>query len=436
MKLKTFFNEELKLFSTYDTYRSIPSLVDGFKPSQRKVIYGVIKRGEGLGEIKVSQLANSVSEKTDYHHGELSLESTIVGLAQKYSGANNINLLEPEGQFGSRLSPINAATRYIFTMLSKNFRNIFKKDDDIILESLYSDDQQIEPKFYYPILPMVLINGAEGIGTGFATSILNYNPKELKSRVLDILNGKNSKKELLPWYNGFTGNIFRNDNSQVVIEGKYEITNTTTIKITELPIGMYQDKYKKHLIKLQDRGFIKDFDDNSNDDKWEFIIDVPRSTTKLTHDELMVMFKLISRSTENYTLWNENGNIKVYKDVKEIVEDFVAFRLLKYEERRIKLIECYKENLIWLKEKYTFIVFYLRNHMKFAKKNKKELFALLEKENFKQIDRLLKLPIYTLTRDEIEKLKTQISDVKQKIKDLKGTNNKEMYIKELKELKF
>ena len=203
-----------------------------------------------------------------------------------------------------------------------------------------------------------------------------------------------------------------------------------------MPIGTYQDKYKAHLIKLQDRGIIKDFDDNSNEEKWEFIIDVPRSTTKLSHDNIMTTFKLISRSTENYTLWNENGNIKVYKNIREIIYDFVTFRLEKYEERRIKLIEKYNEDLIWLKEKYAFIVYYLKNHMKFAKKNKKELFALLESENFKQIDKLLKLPIYSLTRDEIDKLKAQISDVKQNIRELKETNNKEMYTKELKELKF
>jgi DNA topoisomerase-2 len=440
MKLKTFFDEEFKQFSIYDTYRSIPSLVDGFKPSQRKVIYAAMKRGENASEIKVSQLASFVSEKTSYHHGEASLESTIVGLAQNYPGANNINLLEPEGQFGSRLTPENAAARYIFTYLTKNFRDLFKKDDDIILNYLDDEGQQIEPQHYYPILPTVLINGSKGMGTGFATTILNYNPKDLKKWIAQDLRGQENSKQLTPWYKGFSGKIHRNDDGQVIIEGKYEIINSTTIKITELPVGLYQDKYKTHLIKLQDRGIIRngnfDIEDASNEERWEFILTVPRSTTKFSHDKIMETFKLISRDTENYTLWTEDGKIKKFENIEAIVNHFTKFRLLKYEERRLKQIEVLNNELQWLKEKYRFVEFYIKNHIKFAKKNKKQLFEMLDDEEFAHIDKLLSLSIYSLTSDEIKKLKIKIKDIQSEIGNLKNTNAKEMYIKELEELKL
>lgn len=433
MKLKKFFDNDFKQFSVYDTYRSIPNIVDGFKPSMRKVIHGMVKRGENAGEIKVAQAGAYVASVTDYHHGEASLESTIVGLAQDYPGSNNMNLLVPEGQFGSRLTPDAASSRYIFTYLSNNFRKLFKKDDDIILEYLDSDGMSIEPKYFFPILPTVLVNGTKGMGTGFATNIMSYNPEDLRKNILSILKAK-KPKEILPWYRGFNGTITK-ENGQTTIEGKYEIINTTTIKITELPIGTYVDKYNEHLIGLVDKGIIKDYDDNSTADAFEFIIRVPRTTTGLTHDRIMTLFKLISRDTENLTLWNQDGRIQVYESVQDIIDNFVIFRLEKYEERRTKKISILESDLAWLNEKLRFVLFYLDNHDKFAKKSKHDLVAMLEKEKFNDIDRLLSQRIWSLTKDEIDKLKNEIKDVKALIKELKGTTNVEMYIKELEELK-
>jgi len=434
MKLKEFFDKDFKAFSIYDAYRSIPNIVDGFKPSQRKSIYGILKKGGD--EIKVARAAAAISELTDYHHGEVSLEGAIIKLAQDYPGTNNINLLVPEGQFGSRLTPEASASRYIFTAISENFRKLFKKEDDLILKYLDSDGEQIEPEYYYPILPIVLINGSEGIGTGFASTIFNYNPKELKIWILCYLKHNRTSNNLIPWYKGFNGKIYRNDIGQVIIEGKYEIVNTTTIRVTELPLGIHQDKYKDILIKLQDKGVIKDFDDNSNESKWDFIITVPRTTTNFDHDKIMSTFKLISRDTENYTLWTENNKIRNYGSVNNILIAFTDFRLKKYEERRLKLIELLKADLIWLEEKRRFVRYYLENHLNFAKKNKKQLFKMLEENKFYNIDKLLKLPIYSLTKDEIEKLKNKINEIKANIKEYKNTNSKEMYIKELEELKL
>ena len=184
-----FINKELVLFSNMDNERSIPSLVDGFKPGQRKVIFTCLKRNLTKKEIKVAQLAGSVAEVSAYHHGEASLMGTIINLAQNYVGSNNINLLQPIGQFGTRLSggKDSASPRYIFTQLSPLARMIFNENDDPILNTLMDDNQKIEPEFYMPILPMVLVNGADGIGTGWMTKIPNYNPREIVANLQRLI---------------------------------------------------------------------------------------------------------------------------------------------------------------------------------------------------------------------------------------------------------
>lgn len=101
--ISDFVNKELILFSMADNIRSIPSVADGLKPGQRKILFACFKRNL-TKEIKVAQLSGYVSEKTAYHHGEVSLAQTIVGLAQTFVGSNNVNLLDPNGQFGTRIA--------------------------------------------------------------------------------------------------------------------------------------------------------------------------------------------------------------------------------------------------------------------------------------------------------------------------------------------
>ena len=166
-------------FSVYDCERSICGF-DGLKISQRKTLYVAFKRNI-TKEIKVAQFAASVSELSSYHHGETSLVGTIINLAQDYVGSNNINILEPKGSFGSRihLGEDHASERYIFTNLSPITRKIFKELDDPILHYLDDDGFSIEPQYYMPIIPYVLINGVKGIGTGFSTSIEPCNPLDI-----------------------------------------------------------------------------------------------------------------------------------------------------------------------------------------------------------------------------------------------------------------
>ena len=282
IRVKPYFATNVKTFSLYDNVRSIPKLTDGFKPSQRKAICGTLSRGENAGELQLERLASLIAAHTDYHHGANSLVSTIVGMANdKMPGMNNMNLFIPEGQFGSRLTKDPGAGRYIFTKLSPNFRQLFKKEDDCILEPIVVDGEEIEPHTYIPLLPISLINGAQGTGTGHACDIYSYHPNQLRDAVLKVLTGKKLKSgTLTPWFRGYHGTVERNSaTGQVVTTGKLEIVNSTKIRITELPLGVYLDTYKETLNKLEEAGLIRHYDDRSTEESFDFICEVPRSTT-------------------------------------------------------------------------------------------------------------------------------------------------------------
>lgn len=432
-------NSNFKEFSLADNVRSIPAF-DGLKPSQRKVIYGLSTRGDNAKEIKVATLAEHVSGKTDYHHGGGSLVGAIVGLARSYPGTNNMNFLMPNGQFGSRLTKEAAAERYIFTEFSPYYRQIFRKEDDILLKEVeqMSDGEKIEPKTYFPLLPMNLVNGADGTGTGHRSFILQYHPEHVRDACLKVLTGKKLPMDtLIPWFKGFRGSVAKDEETaQIEVRGILEVVNMTTILITELPVGFYLDEYKEFLYTLKDSGFIKDFDDDSKETAFKFTITCPRSTTALDHDELMKKFKLIARDTEIFTLWNENGVIERFDTPEDIVERYVPWRVKWYERRRDLLIADTTEEVRLLNEKLRFILFYLSHVNEFKNKRKDELIELLLKNKFTDYDELLRMQIWKLTHDEIEKLRKDIADRETYLKELRSDTAQKMYERELKSFKY
>lgn len=429
------FNNDVRSFSVYANQRSIPHILDGLKPSQRKALYVLIKRSSSIPEtgIKVSQLAAAVAEQSHYHHGEASLEATIVGLAQDYTGSNNLNYFVPLGQFGNRLSPTASAGRYIYTKPSPVLRKMFMPDDDLILEHLDEDGDIIEPKFYLPILPNILINGSEGMGTGFATKILTYNPNDLKDAVLAILTKQNVKR-LIPWFKGFTGKVEALSEKQYQIFGSFKREGATTIHVTELPVGVYLDQYKEHLNKLIESGFIKDYDSHSTDTKFHFKLTCPKSALQESDDSLMSKLKLVSKVSENLTVWitdNDTNKIKAFKDANELLEYFVSVRLPYYEKRRLALITQLNHDLEILEEKSKFIEYYLENSIAISKMKKTELYKTLESNGFKNIEVLLSIKIYNLTLEAIETLNKSIKKTLKEIKSLESTNATKMYIDDL-----
>ena len=248
MPYSVFVNDELSLFSLADNIRSIPSAIDGLKPSQRKILFGCFRR-KLTAEVKVAQLTGYIGEHAMYHHGEISLANTIVGMAQRFVGSNNVNLLYPSGQFGTRLmgGSDSASSRYIFTKLSTVTRSIFDSRDDAILTPLKEDGVEIEPKWYLPVIPMALVNGGSGVGTGWSTDVPSYNPLDLIAAVRAKL--CNTEAPLLvPWFKGFTGKVVAKDATHFYTTGHATLNaDTNTVTISELPVGVWTQPYKAFL---------------------------------------------------------------------------------------------------------------------------------------------------------------------------------------------
>lgn len=377
---------------------------------------------------------------TDYAHGVGSFEGTVVGLAQDFAGSNNIPIFEKYGQFGDRLNKKPSASRYIKTKLGSAFRQIFRKEDDLIFEQIESNGMKVEPKYFMPILPLILVNGAEGMGTGHSTRIFCYNPEEIKSNILKVIDGKTLKKNaMLPWWRGFDGTVSRDpETGQVVIEGKYTIKEgrSATITVTELPIGIQSDQYKTHLDKLEDREIILDFDNFSDKRGFEFVIRIPKTTVQKSPDEIKKLFKLISRETENMTVWDADGVLRRYECAEDLLVDFVAWRLDRYEDRRQALIRKLMADIEWASMKIKFIKYYLSHYKYFRDTPNKELATTLVGEGFSRHDELLAMPMRNLTHDKIKELEKDVDDLKMTLSKLQKDSAPEMYKRELKELKL
>jgi DNA topoisomerase-2 len=426
------FQEQYRPYANYDNERSLPNLIDGLKITQRKVLYTCLLKNT-TSEMKVAQLSSMVAHTTHYHHGEAGIGGVICNLAQDFVGSNNLNWLEPIGQFGSRLSPIPAAHRYIFTKLSNNFRKYFRKEDDIILEHLYEDDYKIEPNFFIPVLPGVLLNSSQGIGTGFASTILSRDPQELSFYIKNKMSGGIQNYTLLPYFSGFKGSVERVEENKYKISGCIERVSATQIKITELPVGMYLDDIKKQLNKLIESDFIKDYEDNSTEENFDIDVYYQRGILNNLLDEtLLDRLKLTTTVTENLTCWLPTGKLRKFSSVVDIIDYFIEWRLSKYSERISRLLDVLNDDVKSLNERIRFINFYLENVILFKNASKLELISILDENNFD--DKLLDMKIWNLTGDRIKELEKQVKDLNSKKKELQKTTNVQLYSKELETL--
>ncbi|KAG8391224.1 hypothetical protein BUALT_Bualt01G0165600 [Buddleja alternifolia] len=324
IKYRDFVHKELILFSRADLQRSIPSMVDGLKPGQRKILFCSFKRNF-VKEAKVAQFSGYVSEHSAYHHGEQSLASTIIGMAQDYVGSNNINLLVPSGQFGTRSQggKDHASARYIYTQLCPITRFLFPKADDILLDYLNEDGQSIEPTWYVPIIPLVLVNGSEGIGTGWSSFIPNYNPRDIIANVRHLLNGE-PMNAMHPWYKGFRGSIEKTATKEAgnsyTVSGIIEEVDETTLRVIELPIRKWTQDYKEFLESVSAENdkskdpFIEGCSDYSTVEMAHFLVYLSADNLLAAKQEgLLKKFKLTtSISTSNMHLFDSKGVIKKY----------------------------------------------------------------------------------------------------------------------------
>jgi DNA gyrase/topoisomerase IV subunit A len=437
--ISEFLSNEYKEFAMYVVEgRAIPSVIDGFKPTQRKIIHisnQIWKNGSEKSK-KVFQLAGVVADQAYYHHGNSSLENAIITMAQKFK--NNAPLLLEEGQFGSLRSPQAAAPRYIGTKLSENFKLLYK--DFELLEYKEEEGELIEPKFFLPIVPTVLINGSSGIAVGFASNILNRDVKSIIEACQKLLLGKKIT-EVKPELDSFYGDFIQDveNNKKWYIRGKFTRANTTTVKISELPPSMTYEKYEEILDKLVDDKVIVSYDDNCKDNV-DYTIKFTRSDLeKLDDEKLMKLLKLEESSTEIYSTLDEFGKLKIFERSVEIIEYFVNFRLTYYHKRKQFLLDKLNKELKILSNRGRFIKAIIDEKLKVNNVSKSKIIEGIELLKLEKIDDsydyLLRMPIYSLTKEMYEKLKEDFVSKKEEIRKMEETDPKDMYIDDLSELK-
>ena len=456
-----FINKELIHFSKYDCDRSIPNIMDGLKISLRKILFSAFKKNL-TSEIKVAQFTGYVSEQSGYHHGEASLNGAIVGMAQNFVGSNNINLLMPNGQFGTRLAggKDSASERYIYTLLNKLTRSIFPDADDNILKYLNDDGFPVEPLYYAPIIPMILVNGSKGIGTGFSTDIMCYNPLQIFQYLKCKLAGSNvlTCGEFIPYYEGFVGTISKISDSKYLIKGRYEKAGSDKIRITELPVGLWTDDFKEYLESLTETTdktgkkivpLVKDYDDMSKDTSVDFIITLQKGKVEELEliqldngcNGLEKMFHLFTtNTTTNMHLFGPDDKLKKYDTVCEIIDDYFITRLQLYQVRKDYLIKALTSELIVLTNKVNYIKEVLEGTIDLRRKKKEEVSQMLIDKKYNMIDDdsdfkyLTRLPMDSVAEENVERLEKEHQQKTLELECVKTTTIQQMWLSELNKL--
>ena len=437
MQLSNFFNSDFVDYASYDNLRKIGSCIDGLKNASRKVIFTVLEKN--IKEpIKVSQLANKVAEYAEYLHG--SLDGVVVNLGQDFAGTNNVPLLQKKGNFGTRFAQEASAPRYIFTYGSKNLFTLFKKEDLKILKEQMFEGERIEPVFYVPTLPLILVNGSEGVSSGFAQKILPRNPKSIIKYLTNKIQGKRNNKDLLkPFFNDFKGTVEQGETSfQWLIKGKIERTNKNQITISEIPVGYDLKTYIKVLKTLEDSKVILDWDDLS-DKEFKFIVKMnSKDLDKLSEDEILDKLKLVKKVTENLTCLNANNQIQEFQSAEEILDYYFKVKMEYLGKRKDYLVQELKTDLDILNAKITFIKAILDKSLVIEKQPKDKIVKNLEKIITVKVqdsyDYLLNMPLYSLTLEKIKALTETLKNSKLKLKETQEKTLENFWLEDLEEI--
>lgn len=415
-KISDFVNINYKSFAIYTALkRGLPGLYDGLKPVQRKAWYCANKDLK-----KVSSLTGDLMSKANYHHGDAAANGAISKMAQDFPGGNNYPLLHKKGNFGNKLVKTPSAARYIYVKRNPLFEKIFKDD---FLHKCNSDKESPEPAFFLPIIPTILLNGISGIAVGFAVDIQPYN-------MLDIINYikayilKKPTPELKPFYKGFNGDIINKD-EKYIMYGKWEKVNTTTIKITEIPVNHDRLGYIKHLINLRDKGLIVSYKDESKE-SWNLTVKLARNS--VIWEDPIKYLKLSLNLKQNFTVVDSNDVIIVFDTVYELINHFIDYRIGVYDKRIAFMKNKIKNDIIFNKNKIKFIKHL--SSLSFKKMTKNEINERMkEKYDFidDHLDKFMQIPVYNLNTEYIEGLQKKILDLKVELSYYKKVKNITLY---------
>jgi DNA topoisomerase-2 len=456
MNISDFLNREMIKFSHSDCGRSLPHGIDGLKESQRKIIYAVRKRNlrfQGVS-LKVAQLSGYTAEHSNYHHGEQNLQDTIINMASGYPGTNNIPLLYPDGGFGTRLEGGKdaASARYIYTKLEAMTEYIYRTEDDPLLTQVNDDGDLVQPEYYVPIIPMILVNGCTaGIGTGWSCTIPCYNPKDIVASIKvwlsfkgDVIQEDTETGEkisrfptLIPWYRGFLGEISPNGTNKFISKGVVEkIEGVQNYKVSELPVGMWTCKFKDACEDLINEKQVKGVKNHSTVKDVNFIITRFPDGMPCTIDSLKLHTYLY---TSNMVLFTTDGKLKKYTTVDQIIDEFCIVRYNYYIKRKAYQIKTWEQELRHLSNKERFIREVISEELIVMNEEESIILHNLEKREYDQEpgqggwDYLLRMQVRTFTADKVKQINKDIESIQTKLDILNSTEPGDIWLRELEE---
>ena len=437
-RVEDFFDNEYCDYAKYTiSSRAIPSVIDGFKPSQRKIAYAANRLWKTGNEkpMKVFQLGGQAAAISFFHHG--SLDGTIIGMTQEFK--NSMPIFQGIGQFGSLRSPTAGAPRYIGVKFNENFRLLYK--DFELVTSQHEEGEEIEPKFFLPIIPTVLLNGGSGIAVGFATNILNRHPLDLIDACMAALEGK-EVPVLRPWLRGFWGDITPVENAprSWSFWGKYEVKNTSTVEITEIPPSFTYEKYEQYLDSLVEKGILATYDDHSSD-RVHYILKFPRAVLAewIKKDRLGDLLKMREGEGENLTTLDEHGKLRVFDRAEDVVRYFVDFRLNYYGKRKAHLLAELTRELEVLNARMDFVDAVVKGRIVVVNEKKPDILKSIEAEGIPKVDGshdfLLSMPIWSLTYEKFVEIQKKVEQKRKEKEKVEKTKPADFYRQDLKDLR-
>ena len=453
MSITTYVNDELIKFSHADCKRSLPHLMDGLKESQRKIIYSIKKRGLKYSgdSLKVAQLGGYVAEHSNYHHGENSLFEAIIHLAASFVGMNNIPLLYRDGMFGTRLQGGKdaASPRYTFTKMDYLTEFIYRSEDDSLLEYAIDDGDYVEPYFYVPIIPMILVNGCKGIGTGWSCKIPCYNPIDVINSVRSWLDHDGEifdydeeqdieismLDEIHPWYRGFNGDIEKSGNSRYITYGIVTNAPKNSKRVTELPIGMWTQNFRDKCEDMRVNKDIKDYKQYSTYKDVNFQLFESPGGIDCDIENLKLYSYLY---TSNMVMFNTKEQVKKYENPEKIIDEFCQVRYEYYIKRKKHQISSLEKELRKLGNKEKFIREIVNDTLEVKNVSENVLVKELVKRKYDKVDDsydyLLSMQMRSITAERVKKIKNDYDSKKEILDNLKNINEKDMWLNELNEL--
>lgn len=426
-------NEMLDFAQYTVASRAIPNMIDGMKPVQRFYLYSSLMNSRRDFK-KVSAVSGVVSDY-GYNHGEVSAAGA--GQLMAATWRNNICLVEGRGSFGTRQVQEAGAARYVYTKVSPNFDRYIK---DIELSPEHEDPEHEPPAFYLPVLPLVILNGASGIATGFATNILPRDEADVAAYIRTLLEGKTPRREIGVKFPDFRGTTtYDAASDRYVCEGVWRKVGKTKLIIEEIPYGFDRESYIKILDDLEDEGMIVSYDDQTDNRGFRFEVTLKQNTSaKWKDSEIVRRFKLAKNHAENLTVIGPNDDLREYKDPCDLIRDFVDFRLGILQKRIDREIEQHEELLRWLQVKIEFIEGVLDEKITFKGQTRKQVGDQVLAETTaleSDIGRLLALNILSLTKEQVDALRKEIREARAALKYWKTTTPKDQYVEDLDKLK-